>query len=115
MFRSSRSNMLSDMKSPREMSEAFTAAFNAHDLKKAAELYRPDVVFTSPDAGELKGREQVLEYFRIFLQAFPDTRIEVLAKHEAGETIIDEWIYRGTHTGPLVLPSGETIPATGKR
>jgi hypothetical protein len=40
---------------------------------------------------------------------------EPLAGYEAGHTTIDEWIFRGTLTGPLTLPNGETIAPTGKR
>ena len=103
------------MPTPRELTDAITTAYNAHQLSKLTEFFRPDIVLVAPDAGELKGREQVAEYHRAFLQAFPDANVDVVAKHESGDTTIDEWIFHGTHTGPLSLPSGETIPATGKR
>jgi hypothetical protein len=103
------------MPTPRELTDAITTAYNAHQLPQVAKFFRPDIVLISPDAGELKGREQVTEYHRAFLQAFPDAAIEVVAKHDSGETTIDEYIFHGTHTGSLSLPSGETIPATGKR
>ena len=103
------------MATPRELTDAITTAYNAHQLPQVAKFFRPDIALISPDAGELKGREQVAEYHRAFLQAFPDAKVEVVAKHDAGDTTIDEWIFRGTHTGPLAQPSGETIPATGKR
>ena len=103
------------MASPRETTDAFTAEYNAHHWAKAAEFYRSDVVLVTPDAGELRGRAQAAEYLRGFLEAFPDARVEVVRKHDAGATTIDEWIFHGTHTGPLLLPSGESLPATGKR
>jgi uncharacterized protein (TIGR02246 family) len=99
---------------PRETTDAFTAAYNAHDLSVATGLYRPDVVFVAPD-DELKGREQVGEYLRAFLEAFPDGMVEVLARHDSGDSTIDEWVFHGTHTGPLPTPTGETIPPTGAR
>ena len=100
---------------PRELTNAITTAYNAHELSKVVQFFKPDIVLITPDAGELKGREQAAEYHRTFLQAFPDATVEVVAKHDAGDTTIDEWIFYGTHTGPLQVPSGETIPATGKR
>jgi ketosteroid isomerase-like protein len=103
------------MTSPRAVTDAFTAAYNAHQVTRAAEYYRPDVVLSTPDAGELMGREQAAEYLRASLEAFPDARVEVLVKHDSGDTTIDEWTFHGTHTGPLPLPSGETLPATGRR
>jgi uncharacterized protein (TIGR02246 family) len=89
------------MSTPRELTDAITATYNAHQLSKLAEFFRPDIVLVAPDAGELKGREQVAEYHRAFLQAFPDAKVEVMAKHNSGDTTIDEWIFHGTHTGPL--------------
>lgn len=100
--------------SPRERAEASTNAFNAHDLETVAGFYLPDVVLVAPDA-ELKGREEVSEYFRAFLDAFPDGQVEVTARHDAGDSTIDEWIFHGTHTGPLPTPSGATVPPTGRR
>ena len=103
------------MATPRELTNAITTAYNAHELSKVVQFFKPDIVLMTPDAGALRGREQATEYHRTFLQAFPDAKVEVVAKHDAGDTTIDEWIFHGTHTGPLALPSGETIPATGKR
>lgn len=101
--------------SPREAADAGLEAFNAHDLEALAALYRPDAVIVTPDAGELKGREQAAEYNRGFMQAFPDGTTEVVAKHDAGSITIDEWVFRGTNSGPLRAPSGEIIPPTGRR
>ena len=101
--------------SPREKADAGLAAFNAHDLSALAALYRPDVVLVTPDAGELKGREQAAEYQRGFIQGFPDGKAEVFAKHDSGDTTIDEWVFHGTNTGALPLPDGATLPPTGRR
>ena len=103
------------MATPREMTDAFTRAYNAHQLSEATAFYRPDVVLVTPDAGKLKGREEAAEYLRTFLQAFPDGRVEVAARHDAGDSTVDEWIFHGTHTGPLPTPAGEPLPPTGRR
>ena len=39
----------------------------------------------------------------------------VAASYDSGDTAIVEWLFHGTNTGPLPLPSGETMAATGKR
>ena len=33
---------------------------------------------------------------------------------EEGDTVVGEWTYRATHTGPFVMADGTEIPATGK-
>jgi hypothetical protein len=103
------------MATPRERASGFGDAYNAHDLEAMRGYLRSDVVFIVPDAGELKGPDQVLEYMQGFFNAFPDAKLESVAGYEAGHTTIDEWIFRGTLTGPLTLPTGETITPTGKR
>jgi hypothetical protein len=48
-----------------------------------------------------------------FRTAAPDNRIQARCTWEAGDTIIVEGVYTGTHTGPLAGPAG-VIPATGR-
>jgi SnoaL-like polyketide cyclase len=48
------------------------------------------------------------------MEAFPDIAYESMYKHESGNTTIDEGYFTGTNSAPLPLPSGETLPATGK-
>jgi ketosteroid isomerase-like protein len=103
------------MATPRETARAAIAAWNARDLAKLAVFYRPDIVLVNPDAGELKGREQAIERDRVFMEAFPNAEMEIAASYESGDMAILEWVFAGTNTGPLPLPSGETFPATGKR
>jgi ketosteroid isomerase-like protein len=94
------------MATPRETVHAAIAAFNAHDLPKVAGFFRPDVVLVTSDTGEVKGRGQASECERTFMEAFPDVKMEIAASYESGDTAIVEWVFNGTHTGPLPLPSG---------
>ena len=98
-----------------ERADGFGDAYNAHDLEMIRGFLRSDVVLVAPDAGELKGPDQFLGYMKGFFDAFPDAKLEPVAGYDAGHTTIDEWIFRGTHTGPLTLPNGDSIAPTGKR
>jgi steroid delta-isomerase-like uncharacterized protein len=103
------------MTTPRETVHAVVAAFNAHDLSTLAGFFTPDVVIVSPDTKEVKGREQATEWERSLMDTFPDAMMEIAASYDSGDTVVLEWVFRGTNTGPLQLPSGETLPATGKQ
>jgi ketosteroid isomerase-like protein len=85
-----------------------------HALEAAANLYAPDAVMVTPDQGEIRGREQIIQYLKEINDAFPDNTYEPAYKHESGDTAIDEGYFVGTHTAPLSLPTGESVPATGK-
>jgi ketosteroid isomerase-like protein len=98
-----------------EIARAAIAAWNAHDRSRVAQFYRPDIVVVSADAGELKGRQEASERDGVFMEAFPDGEMEIAASYDSGDTAIVEWLFHGTNTGPLPLPGGETLPATGKR
>jgi ketosteroid isomerase-like protein len=97
------------------MDRLTTAVFTTRDLKAATECYTDDALAVTPDQGEITGRQHIAEYLQQFVDAFPDIRYEHLHKHESGNVAIDEGHVIGTNTAPLPLPSGETLPATGKQ
>jgi hypothetical protein len=37
-------------------------------------MYAPDSVAVTPDQGEVRGREQIVQYLMQFADAFPDLR-----------------------------------------
>ena len=99
----------------REVMNRITAALDAQDLEAAAECYATDAVAETPDQGQIRGRDAIAEYFRQLTDAFPDVRYEPQHGHESSNVAIDEGYVVGTHTAPLPLPSGESVPATGKQ
>ncbi|WP_020136015.1 ester cyclase [Streptomyces sp. 351MFTsu5.1] len=99
----------------REVMDRLTDALTEHpDLKVIAELYAEDAVASTPDEGALHGRDDIVEYWRRMTEAVPDARFESLHSYEVGDTAIDEGFYHGRNTGPIQLPDGGTLPATGK-
>jgi len=98
----------------RKAIDRMTEAMVTHDRAALAAAYAGDAVATTPDEGELKGRDEIVRYLGGLLDAIPDFRWESLAEHESGSTSVDEGWVVGTNTGPLVLPDGDTLPATGK-
>jgi predicted ester cyclase len=76
----------------------------------------PDVENQFPGAapGSVNGIEGHKRFVGPFLKAFPDARITIVSTMEAGDTIVTEGVYGGTHTGPMEGPQG-TIPPTGRK
>jgi steroid delta-isomerase-like uncharacterized protein len=98
----------------RIMDKVTEAAFSG-DPARFGECYAEGATAITPDAGELRGRDEIVKWMQQFMEAMPDSGWEPVAKHEAGDTAIDEGYVTGTNTGPLQLPTGETLPATGKQ
>lgn len=100
----------------REVMDRFTEALTTgQDPAAVAALFAADAVVVVPDEGEIRGRDNIGEYFRQFTEAIPDGRYEPVYAWEVGNTAIDEGFFSGRNTGPLALPSGEKLPATQKQ
>ena len=92
-------------------------AFNDHDLDRIAAMVSEDfeLVDFAADGQVFRGPEGFRQWLQIFLTAFPDAKVEVTNVVTASEgRVFTEHTGRGTHTGPLVGPSG-TIPPTGRK
>jgi ketosteroid isomerase-like protein len=91
-----------------QMLETHYAGVNAGDLDLALSVFDPKCETMTPHgAMELRAMGEA------FRTAAPDNRLKAIRTIEAGDTIIVEGEYSGTHTGPLAGPNG-TIPATGR-
>lgn len=101
------------MSDTREIFDNLTDAMNRHDLDAIADGYSQQVVVSSPD-GTYEGRQAATAYLGSFLGAFPDLSVNVWSKITSGDLVCDEWTLTGTNTGPLPLPDGSTLPATGR-
>jgi ketosteroid isomerase-like protein len=99
----------------REVMDRLTEALTTKpDLKVITELFAEDAVAVTPEAGELHGREEIVEYWRQMTDAIPDATYEPVHSFEIGTTAIDEGFFRGRNTGPLLLPDGQSLPPTQK-
>ncbi len=98
----------------RQVMDRLTDAFLAGDYDAVRACYSPNVVVTTPDAGTLTGIDQFVDYMRQLDEAFPEMRYVSARKLETGYCAIDQGVNIGRQTGPLRLPDGRSIPATGK-
>lgn len=98
----------------RKAMDALTKAMFDGDMDKAKSMYSTDAIGVAPDGSEFKGGHEIIEFLAPMFQAFPDAKYHDIAKHESGKTAIDEGMFTGTHTKPMELPDGRTIPATKK-
>jgi steroid delta-isomerase-like uncharacterized protein len=106
------SALAADM-TPRQVADAYMAAWNAHDPEAAAALMADDVTYLDATVGEpQKGREAARDkVIKLFVIAAPDLTWKMTSKPiESANGIAYEWTFAGTNTGAW----GPDTPATGK-
>jgi steroid delta-isomerase-like uncharacterized protein len=101
------------MATARELNEQGMKHYNNGDVDAMAALYRDDAVLVSPD-GRAEGIDAIRASWADQKASFPDGQVESVRDIEDGDVGVSEFIFRGTNSGPLKLPDGTEIPATGK-
>ena len=93
----------------------FVNAFNTRDWDRISGLYAKSVVYWTPDNTEPeKGREKVRQVFVGYTAAFPDAHNKKERAFGMGDWVCVEYVFTGTHKGPLTGPDGKQVPGTGK-
>jgi predicted ester cyclase len=99
----------------REQVEHAVAALNAHDAARFAATYAPDaILYTAAWPEPLRGRAAIQQDAQQWITAMPDMTLEIEELVIDGSTAAVRLLFVGTHTGPLMTPSGE-VPPTGRR
>ncbi|NCR15926.1 MAG: ester cyclase [Microcystis aeruginosa LL13-03] len=96
-----------------EKAQHFFTALNAQNMNEVVEMISPSADIRTP-IGSFTGGEAYREWMLMHFRALPDFTHEIWGlSAESGQTLAFELHATGTHTGPLVLPSGEIAP-TGR-
>lgn len=100
----------------RAIAERFREAWSRRDAKGLIELFTEDATHWEPTMPEpARGRKLLEEQAGSMMRAFPDISVELANLIGAGNHMAAEWVFRGTHTGPLEISPGQTVPPTGRR
>jgi steroid delta-isomerase-like uncharacterized protein len=87
---------------------------NSHDAAGTASLFAPEVVLEDVGTGlRLEGRDAYIASSEEIESAFSDLHREILSITTEGSRAVVEYVWEGTHDGPLVLPTA-TIPSSGR-
>jgi predicted ester cyclase len=103
----------SAMSDARKVVEKHYEGASNHDLTAANSVHADDVDGYVPGVGSIAGAEAFDQFSRPFFDAFPDASMYPANWVEAGDTVVVEGSFRGTHTGVLHSPAGD-VPPTGK-
>lgn len=70
-------------------------------------------LFFAPTGQRMQGHEGFRHFMMNFKNSFPNIKLAVQNQIVDGDSVVTEFMAVGTHTGPLMTPSGE-IPPTGR-
>ncbi len=97
-----------------ETAKAVTLAYNEKSWERVKAAFATDGVYDEKATHRrLQGVGQILEAWKGWAAAIPDSKATFLGEHASGNTAVLEVVWRGVHHGPLHTPSG-TIPASHK-
>jgi len=97
-----------------DVAKAQVSAYNEKNWGAATEAIAPNVVYDEVATNrKISGANQVITTWKGWATALPDSRATFDSVQVAGNTIVLELTWRGTHRGPLQTPTGQ-IPATNK-
>ena len=83
-------------------------------VERDRDIMSDDIVHVNAAIGRVSGIEAFLGFASGFKQAFPDLHWEFRQFIEGPDTVVVEAVFLGTNTGPMIGPTGTTLPATGK-
>jgi len=97
-----------------QLVQSLADGVNARDYDGVGALLADDVEFADMAAGQtVRGRDATLAVIRMWLSAFPDMKLELVASVADGGRAAAEVIGSGTQDGTLVTPAGD-VPPTGR-
>ena len=94
----------------------FSEVLNTRDVEAIAPYWHEDIVEVFPGGVELRGREEVKQWFADIFAAFPDFHIEATHIIGEGETVFVAWRTTGTFSGAAWLgiePTGTRVELHG--
>jgi predicted ester cyclase len=93
----------------------FEEVWNKGKLDVLDEITDPNFVGHEPVGGDIRGREALKQFIRMYRTAFPDLRFTIEDQVAEGDNLVTRWSTSGTHNGGLmgIAPTGKQTRSTG--
>lgn len=88
---------------------------NKHTNEANRSLLSDDTKTEVPGEQKPLNRDQTLEYNQRFISAFPDLHFDLREVIAQGDQVAIHWVASGTHTAPLTLPTGGSLPPSRRK
>ena len=90
-------------------------AFNEADWERFRGVLAPDAVYAETGTGRrVEGADAYVELCQVWKDALPDVRGTIRGALAGDDTVAQELLWEGTHTGPMQTPGG-ILESSGAR
>jgi steroid delta-isomerase-like uncharacterized protein len=89
------------------------AALNKQDYAEYVSFFAADAIYIGPGDRQ-EGPDAILANCERAAKSFPDLTFDTSMVIEDGNVVAGEWVSRAKNTGPVAMPDGTEIPATGR-
>ena len=97
-----------------DIAKASVMAYNEKNWNNVRNSLTSDVLYDEVATGrKIQGLNELIDCWQGWARAFPDSKGTIHNAICSGNVVCIELSWRGTHTGPLELPSGQA-PATNR-
>jgi steroid delta-isomerase-like uncharacterized protein len=88
---------------------------NSHNLDSIDQYLTDDAETEATGAMGIMDKQQNHMYNHTFMAAFPDLHFDLTDTIAQGDRVATAWVVSGTHTAPLAMPNGDSLPPTNRR
>jgi steroid delta-isomerase-like uncharacterized protein len=91
------------------------AAWNAHDPAAVAEFFAQDATLRDAGGETATGRDAIAARAKMYMDAFPDLRLDIASIEVDGDKFVMEWKASGTNAGSLagMAPTNNSVVVEG--
>lgn len=89
-------------------------AYYAQDTDRVMARYADDAEVVLPGAPPITGKDAIRQTWEMYWAAFPDEHLTSIRHIVEGNTIVTEFSSEATHSGPLMMPTGDVLQPTGR-
>jgi hypothetical protein len=103
-----------NMLAPALIVDDMLSAFRAGKLRAISHHWATDIVYEAPGIST-QGKAARIAAEQVWLTAFSDNCLDVVARYQVTDEVIDFCTMSGCHSGPILFPGGGSLPATNKQ
>ncbi len=98
-----------------KIARQYTDNLNRHNNEANRSLLSDDTRTEASGERHPLNKDQTVKFNQRFIDAFPDLHFDVREIIAQGDHVVTTWVATGTHSAPLNLSAGGSIPPTNKK